>query len=130
MRVHSKMEHHTSEHLHDYGLTPAQFDVLAQLRGAPGISQQALAERLLVTKGNVCGLLDRMSAQGLVERRSDPEDRRSNLLFLTEQGLKLADEVIPAHEEYIISHMVALPPEEQRLLGGLLRDLEKYLDNH
>jgi len=130
MRVYSKMQHHSSDHLDDYDLTPAQFEVLAHLSGSQGISQQSLAEKLLVTKGNVCGLIDRMSAQELVERRADPEDRRSNLLFLTGKGVELASAVIPAHEQYIVQHMEALSPEEQRTLGALLRDLDKYLDHH
>lgn len=130
MRVHNKMHHHSSDHLEGYDITPAQFEVIAHLSTDQGISQQVLAEKLLVTKGNVCGLIDRMSSQGLVERRCDPADRRSNLLFLTEKGHQLASEVIPAHEQYIVEHMEALSPEEQRTLGGLLRDLDKYLDNH
>jgi len=130
MRVHSKMQHHSSEHLDNYDITPAQFEVLVHLSTNQGISQQELAEKLLVTKGNVCGLIDRMSSQELVERRSDPEDRRSNLLFLTERGQTLASEVIPAQEQYIIQHMAVLSPEEQRTLGGLLRELDHYLENH
>src|SRR5690242_9576078 len=92
MRVHNKMQHHASDHLDYYDLTPAQFEVLAHLSADQGISQQVLAQKLLVTKGNVCGLIDRMSTQGLVERRCDPDDRRSNLLFLTDKGQALAAE--------------------------------------
>jgi DNA-binding MarR family transcriptional regulator len=69
-----------------HGLTPAQFDVLATLWHLEGITQQELAGRLLVTKGNVVGLIDRMSASEWVERRPDPEDRRVNRLYLTEAG--------------------------------------------
>src|SRR4029078_8803354 len=101
-----------------------------RLSADQGISQQILAQKLLVTKGNVCGLISRMEAQGLVERRCDHEDRRSNMLFLTDKGQTLASKVIPAHEQYILDHMAALSSEEQRTLGGLLRDLDKYLENH
>ena len=55
-----------------------------------GITQQELAERLLVTKANVVGLIDRVSPAGWVERRADPEDRRVNRLYLTNAGRKLA----------------------------------------
>jgi len=118
------------EDLSEYDLTPAQFEVIAKLWGAQGISQQMLAERLLVTKGNVCGLIDRMSVLGLVERRCDPEDRRSNLLFLTDKGMELADRVIPAHERHIAEHMSVLSPEDQRKLAALLRELDRSLENH
>ena len=80
MRVSNKIHHASADHLEKYDLTAAQFDVLAHLNAKSGISQQALSERLLVTKGNVCGLIDRMESRGLVSRCSHPDDRRLNLL--------------------------------------------------
>src|SRR5215204_877074 len=59
-RVYGKAQQHAARHLRPFGLTVAQFDVLAQVGAAEGLSQQDLAERLLVTKGNVCGLIDRL----------------------------------------------------------------------
>jgi DNA-binding MarR family transcriptional regulator len=131
MRVFQKMQHHSMNHLREeYSLTPAQFEVLSRLSVEPGITQQALAEKLLVTKGNVCGLIGRLEEQGLVERRCDPEDKRSNLLFLTEAAQKLASEVIPAHEEFIQEHMSSLSEDEQRDLHTLLRSLDSSLKHH
>jgi DNA-binding MarR family transcriptional regulator len=130
MRVYHKMQHHSGDHLDAYSLTPAQFEVIARLSAEQGITQQALAERLMVTKGNVCGLIDRLSAQGLVERCADPEDRRNNLLYLTVAGRELADKVIPAHEEFILEHMSALPQEDLRGLQRLLGTLDRYLERH
>jgi DNA-binding MarR family transcriptional regulator len=124
MRVYDKLQHRSAQQLAQYDLTPAQFDVLAQLKLADRISQQALAERLLVTKGNVCGLIDRMSSRGLVERQSDPKDGRVNLLCLTDKGRALAEEVVPAHETFMQEQMDTLHPEEQRTLQGLLRQLD------
>src|SRR6186997_830166 len=83
MRVHHQVQKAETAHLAQYNLTLPQFDVLAQLHTEEGITQQTLADRLLVTKGNVCGLMDRMVEQELVERRADPEDRRAYMLHLT-----------------------------------------------
>ena len=130
VRVYDKMHHHAMDHLIDYGLTPAQFDVLAQLWRNQGINQQELAGKLLVTKGNVCGLIDRLEKLSLVERRSDPEDKRTNLLYLTEAGRKLADEAIPAHEAFILEHIGTLTHEEQASLLSILRNLDHKLDHH
>jgi DNA-binding MarR family transcriptional regulator len=127
MRVHQKLHHHSMADLARYDITPAQFEVIAHLFAAQGISQQALAEKLLVTKGNVCGLIDRLAVLGLVERRCHPEDRRSNLLFLTDKGQQLAAEVIPAHEAHIADHMSVLTPDDQRTLAALLRELDRSL---
>ena len=130
IRVHDKMQRHTASHLECYDLTTAQYDVLAQLHDSPGIPQQELAERLFVSKGNVCGLIDRMSKHGLVERRGDPEDRRINLLYLTELGQKVAVDAVPAYGDFILDHFANLSEKEQQTLGDLLRKLETYLEGH
>ncbi|MEA2575624.1 MAG: hypothetical protein QOH93_2922 [Chloroflexia bacterium] len=130
VRVYEKLQHHASSHLEDYDLTPAQYDVLAQLSDAPGMTQQALAERLMVTKGNVCGLIDRMSERGFVQRRADPEDRRANLLFVTERGRDIAEKAIPAYAQFVRDHLAVLDADEQRTLETLLQKLETALEDH
>ena len=131
MRVHDKLNRHLMDHLRHHELTLAQFDVLAQLTAAPGISQQELAERLFVTKGNVCGLLDRLeSERKLVERRDDPDDRRAHLLFLTDKGKRLINRVLPDHNDLVVEHMSALSADEQRELLDLLRNLDRSLQLH
>jgi DNA-binding MarR family transcriptional regulator len=130
VRVYERMQRHTALHMGHFDLTPAQYDVLAQLSDAPGISQQDLAARLMVTKGNVCGLIDRLSARGYVERREDPEDRRSNLLYLTEVGQRLAEEAIPAYGDFVSDHMSSLTEIEQHALEDLLVKLDRSLEDH
>jgi DNA-binding MarR family transcriptional regulator len=127
-RVYHKIQRRETAHLAKYNLTLAQFDVLAQLSANEGITQQRLADILLVTKGNVCGLVDRMSDQGWIERRADPEDRRSNLLYMTAKGKALADEVVPAHSVMLSEMMNALSQDDQRQLYAMLRHLERSLD--
>ncbi|AGA29579.1 MarR family winged helix-turn-helix transcriptional regulator [Singulisphaera acidiphila] len=94
-RFHSRLERRMVEVLTVHGLTVPQFDVLATLWHGEGITQQELAERLLVTKGNVVGLIDRISAAGWVERRADPEDRRANRLYLTDAGRQVLAKAQP-----------------------------------
>ena len=130
VRTYNKLHYHAMDQLKCSHMTPARFDVLAQLSVAPGISQQELSDRLLVTKGNTCTLLDKMAAQGLVERRPDPQDRRSYRLYLTEEGRHLAETLIPSHEDFIQEHMSALSDREQRTLLALLRDLDRSLERH
>jgi len=105
-----------------HGLTTAQFDVLATLQQGDGITQQELSERLLVTKGNVCGLIDRAEAAGWVERRPDPEDRRANRLFLTESGCQRLAETLPDHHAVIEKILGPLGP-------GKLQDFVDILDD-
>jgi DNA-binding MarR family transcriptional regulator len=128
MRVFNKVQRREAGHLHHHGLSIAQFDVLVQLSREEGITQQMLAERLMVTKGNVCGLIDRMSESGLVERRADPDDRRANLLHLTAAGRARAEEIVPDHQEFLTHVMSVLPVEDRRTLARLLAQLDRALD--
>jgi DNA-binding MarR family transcriptional regulator len=124
VRVFQKVEKASTDHLRCRELSMAQFDVLAKVGAAEGSTQQELADSLLVTKGNVCQLLDRMEKSGLLERR---QDGRSNRLFLTEAGRNIFGDVIPEHEKVIDRLFAPLTPEEQSELLRLLRKLDHSL---
>ncbi|MDP8949689.1 MAG: MarR family transcriptional regulator [Actinomycetota bacterium] len=123
-RVFQKVERDSGEHLRAWDLNVAQFDVLAQVGAVEGIVQQELADSLLVTKGNVCQLLDRLEGRGLILRR---REGRTNRLFLTDEGRRLFDEVVPAHETLVAERFSVLSPKEQAQLHELLRNLDKAL---
>ena len=125
LRVVQKVERDLTGQLRLWGLNNAQFDVLAHVGAAEGITQQELADSLLVTKGNVAQLLDRMEKRGLIERR--PQGR-TNRLFLTDKGGRTFSEAVPAHEALIDERLSVLPEEEQKQLLELLRKLDRALD--
>ena len=75
------------------GTTRAQWIVLFRLREQEGLSQVDLADVLELQPISLVRLLDRLVEHGLVERRSDPRDRRANRLFLTASGRQLADDL-------------------------------------
>jgi MarR family transcriptional regulator, organic hydroperoxide resistance regulator len=128
MRIHHKVQRCETASLAEHNLTLPQFDVLVQLKHEEGITQQVLADRLFVTKGNVCGLMDRMMEQGLVERRADPEDRRAYMLYLTPKGKQLIETVMPAHSQLIAGQIGQLAPEKQKQLLALLGELDRALE--
>src|SRR5918997_7216197 len=124
LRVSQKVERELAGQLKFWGLNNAQFDVLAHVGAAEGMTQQELADSLLVTKGNVCQLLDRMEGRGWISRR---QQGRANRLFLTDAGRRLFDEVVPAHEALIAGRFSVLSEGEQERLHELLRKLDKAL---
>jgi len=75
------------------GTTRAQWIVLFRLREQEGLSQVDLADVLELQPISLVRLLDRLVEHGLVERRSDPRDRRANRLFLTPAGRQLANDL-------------------------------------
>ena len=77
--------------------------MLTTLTEKEGVSQQELAKRLYVTKGNISGLIDRLTEAGLVERRSTASDRRQHAIHLTEAGRATAEQAIAVQRRWIAS---------------------------
>lgn len=110
-----------------WNLTLPQFDVLAELAraDAAGFTFVELSRLLLVTSGNLTGIVDRLEEQGLVERRPDEKDRRVIRVALTEKGRRLNERMLPAHAadiEEILSFMPRAALSELNELLGRLRD--------
>jgi DNA-binding MarR family transcriptional regulator len=125
VRVFQKIERASAELFSAYGVTPAQFDILAQLGRREGISQQELADRLLVTKGNISQLIGKMEERGLIFRC---HEGRANALYLTEEGKQLREKIVPAEEARVAVQFGALTAAERRTLLRLLRRLDHNLE--
>jgi MarR family transcriptional regulator for hemolysin len=74
------------QRLRPYGMTRVQFATLSKLEWQDGLAQYELADMLEVQPIVIVKLLDQLSADGLIERRQDPADRRCNRLFITDAG--------------------------------------------
>jgi MarR family transcriptional regulator, organic hydroperoxide resistance regulator len=126
LRLESRIGTALGSRLRALGLTAPQCDVLTTLTEREGVSQQELAERLYVTKGNISGLIDRLVSGGLVERRTLAGDRRSHAIYLTPAGARRAQEAIAMQREFVAQTFGQLPPEKLIAFEELLiltRDL-------
>lgn len=120
-RVFQKIDRASVLLLRPWDLNVAQFDVLTQVGASQGITQQELADRLLVTKGNISQLLDRMERLNLLKRC---QEGRTNTLTLTETGQRLYEQVVPTQEKMIAEQFSELTGEEVEQLLRLLRKLD------
>lgn len=93
-RVMRKIQRYYESNLAPFEITPVQFYVLSSLWEKDGVKFKDLAKSLNMDGSTLTGILDRMERQDLVERRDDPEDRRSLLIFLKEKALKKGQEMI------------------------------------
>ena len=87
------MRTRADQHARRFGMTRAQWVILSWLERQSGISQNDLAGLVEVEPITVCRLVDRLEARGLVERRSDPKDRRVKRLHLTPEAKPMLDEI-------------------------------------
>ena len=126
-RVYSLMTRQLDRGLRDIKLTISQFEVLMILNSREGISQQDLAQCLLVTKGNVCTVLGRMEKSKWVVRRQDPDDGRAYCLHLTEKGREMVEKAAPLAARQVRVMMDGLSSVDQRSLHELLDRLEGSL---
>lgn len=108
-----------------YRLTLPQFGVLEALYHLGPLPLGELAEKLLVTGGNVTYVMDRLEDQGLVVRSRCEDDRRVIRAELTPAGHRLVEDVFPGHATFIAELAGVLTPGEQEELRTLLKKLGK-----
>ena len=113
-----------------FGMTLPRFDLLSQLERAPaGLTMGELSRRLMVTRGNVTGLIDRLVDEGLVERTPMPGDRRANIVRLTDEGATAFREMLPNHEAAIAARLGTMRRSDLRQLQTLLGRLKDRLQD-
>lgn len=125
MRVFHRIDRIATDEMRNWDLSVARFDVINHAGLHEGTNQQDLADALLVTKGNICQLLDSLERDGLIRRE---RKGRSNLIFLTDAGRELRENAMRDHVELISTAMNALSTDELRTLTALLRKVERGLD--
>jgi MarR family transcriptional regulator for hemolysin len=108
----------------DRGTTRAQWIVLFRLREQEGLSQVDLADVLELQPISLVRLLDRLVEHGLLERRHDPRDRRTNRLFLTASGRQLVDDLDSLRDSIATDVLQDLPAEEIETSLKTLRDIK------
>ena len=109
-----------------FDVTLPRFDVLAQLDRAPaGLSMGELSDRLMVSNGNVTGLVDRLVEEDLVTRVPLPQDRRQSRVKLTQAGKRSFDSMTPQHERWIDELFAGLSRPEMAQLLDLLAKLKQ-----
>ncbi len=123
IRLHTRSRMAVANRLRAFDLSVPQCDVLTTLTEREGVSQQELAQRLYVTKGNISGLVDRLVANGLVERRPLEGDRRSHAIYLTPAGRELARRGIEAQKDFVCRTFGQVTPERLALFDELLVEL-------
>jgi MarR family transcriptional regulator for hemolysin len=103
-----------------FGITRAQWAVLVRLDRFEGLKQSELAEMLDLQPISLTRLLDRLCNSGLIERRSDPNDRRAKRLFLTPAARPLLEQLGDLGEDMMATALVGVSRETvERMVAQL-----------
>ena len=111
----------------DFGLTESQIGVLEALLHLGPLTQGELCRKILRSGSNVTTVVDNLERAGLVRRERGEDDRRIQVVHLTDVGRTLLDRALPAHVARITALMNRLEPGEQRDLARLCRKLGRSL---
>ena len=112
----------------EFGTTLPRFDLMAQLdREAEGLSMGELSARLMVTGGNVTGIVDQLEGEGLVVREDHPTDRRAFRVRLTAAGRRQFRRMAAVHEAWIVELFDGWDAAQKNQVHGLLATLKQHL---
>ena len=109
-----------------FGISRAQWTVLIRLDRCEGLKQSELAEMLDLQPISLTRLLDRLAANGLIERRPDPHDRRANRLYLTPAARPLIEDLSHLGEDMMTTVLEGIDDASRE---QLLRELGVMKDN-
>jgi DNA-binding MarR family transcriptional regulator len=108
-------------------MTMPRFDLLANVCRADGQTLASLSRSMLVTAGNLTGLVDRAARDGMVERRADPVDRRAWRVHVTPKGQRAFRDAERRHAARVAKLFAGLTPAELETLMRLLDKLRAGL---
>jgi len=126
-RIYQKVDAASARNFRSAELSTGQFDVLAHIGAHEHVTQQELADSLLVTKGNISQLLKRMESRSLVMRS---REGRNKYLRLSTSGRRLYRSIVPAQESVIYGLFSSLSRKDQEMLAQLLRKLDRGMRSH
>lgn len=109
----------------DFGVTLPRFDLMAQLEKAPdGMTLGALSQRMMVSNGNITGLVQSLVRDGMVERVDRAADRRTTFVRLTGAGRASFGAMATAHGEWLGEMFARFPATERAALMATLAALK------
>ncbi len=110
----------------DFNTTLPRFDVMAALeKNRAGLKMSDLSRQLMVSNGNVTGIVDRLVEDGLVARLPISGDRRATLVHLTPTGLDTFAKMARAHEKWVGAMLETLEPSDIQRATALLLKIRK-----
>ena len=117
-----------NQRLQEHNITRVQWIALFYIGNNEGITQRDLAQILDSNESSIVRLIDRMEKENIVKREKDPTDRRVTKLFLTEEGMKKRDEILPIGEKFSKDCIKGISDEDLETFKEVLNKMVKNLN--
>lgn len=113
-----------------FAITLPQFDVLSELEHAgDALTMSQLSQNLMVSNGNVTGVVDRLERDGYVRRAASPTDRRVQYIALTDKGISAFKQMAQVHEQWITELFAGLTASDiKTLIASLTKAKESIAE--
>ena len=123
-------ERFSSDTVRQYGLTHAQFDIIATLGNTPGMTYKELGEKTLITKGTLTGVIERLEQKGLVIRERSCDDKRSFFVRLSSDGERKFENAFPRMVELGKQLFASYTEADFEAIDQSLRKLRQLIAEH
>ncbi|MEE3954608.1 MarR family winged helix-turn-helix transcriptional regulator [Peribacillus frigoritolerans] len=123
VRFYQRSNQLSNEHLQHFGVTAAQFDMLAQVLIHQPVSQIELAENLTITRGGVSHMLTRLEKENLIVRN---QQWKVKYISLTEKGKELMEKVMPIQSDFQASLFDILDDEEKKRMHEMMIKIHRH----
>lgn len=127
-RTNYKLKHELNHNIKPFNVTTEQWGIVNTLWNNDGISQKELSGRVHKDQPTTARILDKLENKGFVKRRASPDDRRTFLIYLTEEGRNLRERLAPLSEKTLEKAMGDFSDEEINQLKKMLNRIYNNLD--
>jgi len=127
-RVMRRVYDYYEQRLLPFNLTTSQYFVFNALWMGDGVSIGELGERVFLDSSTLTGIIDRMERSGYAERRPNPEDRRSVLIYLTDKARELGPRILEFADDLDATLRQPFSEEEMKTFEQVLRELAEAPD--
>ncbi len=124
-----QMRQRFDERVEQMGVTRAKWVLIAAVAGNPGTTQREIAAKLEVSDVTAGRMIDRISADGLIERRENPQDRRAYRIFLTPAAQPVMAKLATAADAYEQEMFSCMDEAELETMNALLDKLSAHCGN-
>ena len=114
-----------------FGLSGGKWKIIVGLSIEEGVTQKRLADMAFVEAPTLVPIIDKMEKEGYITRRADPDDRRNNLIFMTEKSKNIVDPIVECILDIRDMGLDKIPKKDidtaKKVLKQILANTEEYI---